>query len=70
MSIITIHTSGPSCSKLTMSLVNVPLKLQTLISQICQYFWLKNCEKILSFFEKKNIYISVISYEAIEHLTS
>ena len=29
---------GPSCSKLTMSLVNVSLKFQMLISEICQYF--------------------------------
>ena len=27
--------SGPGCSKLTTSLVNVSLKFQTLISQIC-----------------------------------
>ena len=30
--------SGPGCSKLTTSLVNVPLKFQTLLSKICQYF--------------------------------
>ena len=40
-------TSGPGCSKLTMSLVNVSLKFQTLISNICQYFLLKKCEKLL-----------------------
>ena len=51
--------TGPSCSKLTMSLVNVSLKFQTLISQICQYFLLKKCEKLLQcksfsdFFSKK-----------------
>ena len=28
----------PSCSKLTTSLVNVSLKFQMLISEICQYF--------------------------------
>ena len=33
---------GPGCSKLTTSLVNEPLKFQTLISQIRQYFLLKN----------------------------
>ena len=33
---------GPSCSKLTMSLVNVSLKFKTLILQIHCYFWLKN----------------------------
>ena len=37
--------SGPGCSKLTTSLVNVSLKFQTLISQICHYFFV---EKILS----------------------
>ena len=30
-----------------MSLVNVSLKCQTLISNICQYFLLKKCEKLL-----------------------
>ena len=30
---------GPSCSKLTTSLVNVSLKFQPLISQICQYLF-------------------------------
>ena len=39
--------SGPGCSKLTTSLVNMSLKFQTLISQICQYFLLKKCEKLL-----------------------
>ena len=38
---------GPSCSKLTTSLVNVSLKFQTFISQIYQYFLLKKCEKLL-----------------------
>ena len=36
--------SGPSCSKLTTSLVNVSLKFQTLILQIHCYFLLKKCE--------------------------
>ena len=39
-------TTGPGCSKLTTSLVNVSLKFQTLISEICQYFLLKKCEKL------------------------
>ena len=35
-------TPGPGCSELLMSLVNAAsLKFQTLISDICQYFWLK-----------------------------
>ena len=38
---------GPGCSKLMTSLVNETLKFQTLISQICQYFLLKKCEKLL-----------------------
>ena len=39
--------TGPGCSELTMSLVNVSLKFQTLISDLCQYFLLKKCEKLL-----------------------
>ena len=39
--------SGPGCSKLTTSLVNVSFKFQTLISEICLYFLLKKCEKLL-----------------------
>ena len=46
------YHSGPGCSKLTMSLVNVPLNFQELISQICQYFLLKKCENS-HFFNKK-----------------
>ena len=38
--------SGPGCLKLTTSLVNVLLKFQMLISQICQYFFMKKCEKL------------------------
>ena len=50
---------GPGCSKLTMSLVNVSLNFQKLISQTDQYFLLKKCEKLLHcksfshFFNKK-----------------
>ena len=32
---------GPGCSKLTTSLVNILLKFQTLVSQICQYFFVE-----------------------------
>ena len=51
--------SGPNCSKLTTSLVNDSLNFQKLISEICQYFLLKKCEKLLQcksfshFFNKK-----------------
>ena len=49
-------TSGPGCSKLTTSLVNVSLKFKMLISEICQYFLLKKYEKLqklLSFLQQK-----------------
>ena len=47
------YSSGPRCSKLMTSLVNVSLKVQTLISQICQYFLSKKSEKLFSFFQQK-----------------
>ena len=64
---------GPGCSKLTTSLVNVSLNFLKLISQICQYFLLKKCEKLLhcksfSHFFNKNI--SGFSYKVVKHLTS
>ena len=60
---------GPSCSKLTTLLVNVSLKFQMMISQICQYFLLKKCEKLkLLIFSTKNI--SAFGYEVVKHLTS
>ena len=63
---------GPGCSKLTMLLVNVSLKFQTLILQINQYFLLRKCEKLLhcksfSHFFDKNF--SVFGYKALKHLT-
>ena len=58
--------SGPGCSKLTTSLVNVSLKFQMLISEICQYFLWKKCEKLLHcksfshFFNKKiSVYLLI-----------
>ena len=65
--------SGPGCSKLTTSLVNVSLKFQTLISNICQYFLLQNVRSFCSakaslIFSTKNI--SVFGYIAVKHLTS
>ena len=47
LSVTVCLISGPSCSKLTTSLVNISLKFQTLISEICQHFLLKKCEKLL-----------------------
>ena len=52
----------PDCSKLTTSLVNGSLKFQTLISEIRQYFLLKNCVST------KNI--SVFGYKVVKHLAS
>ena len=59
VSAIQASSSGPGCSKLTRSLVNVSLKFQTIISNIRQDFLLKKCEKLLHcksfshFFSKK-----------------
>ena len=39
-----IQQPWPSCSKLTMSLVNDSLKFLMAIIQIQCYFWLKKCE--------------------------
>ena len=65
--------SGPGCSKLATSLVNVLLKFQTLIFELQQYFLLKNvrsfCSAKASFiFSTKNI--SVNGYEVVNLLTS
>ena len=55
--------SGPSCSKLTTSLVNVSLKFQMQISEIRQYLLLKTFRKLLQcksfshFFQQKYQYI-------------
>ena len=58
--------SGPGCSKLMMSLVNVSLKFQMLIPEICQYFLWKKCEKLLIFSTKN---FSVFGYKVVKHLT-
>ena len=63
---------GPGCSKLMTSLVNETLKFQTLISQICQYFLLKNvkflqCKSVSHFFNKN---INVLDYKVVKYLTS
>ena len=57
----------------TNDIVNVLLKFQTLISEICQYFLLKKCEKLCSakaslIFLTKNI--SVYGYKVVKHLVS
>ena len=65
--LMTMERPGPGCSKLTTSLVNVSLKFQKLISQICQYFLLKKCEafavqKLLSFCQQKISVFLVIKW--------
>ena len=67
---------GPGCSKLTTSLVKMSLKFQMLISQICQYFLLKKCVKLLQcksfshFFNKKFQRIWLYSCKTLNKLTS
>ena len=65
------QSPGPGFSNLTISLVNKTLDFQTLISEICQYFLLKKCEKLAKaflIFSTKNI--SVFVYKVVKHLTS
>ena len=50
------YYTGPGCSKLKMSLFNVTLKFQTLISEICQMFFvekMREVQKLPSFFQQK-----------------
>ena len=66
-----MQRSGPGCSKLTMSLVNVSLKFQTFISEIHQHFLLKKREKLLhckSFHHFFNKNISAFGYKVVKHL--
>ena len=52
--------SGPGCSKLTTSFVNVSLKFQMLISEICRFTLLKKCEKLFLFFQQKiSVYLVI-----------
>ena len=70
---ILIRISGPGCSKLTTSLVNVSLNFQKLISQICQYFLLKKCERLLHsliFSTKKFLCIWLQSHKTLNQLIS
>ena len=41
LSVAIYYIPGSNCSKLTMSLVNISLKFQMYIFEICQYFFLK-----------------------------
>ena len=51
MTAVKCNRSGPSCSKLTTSLVNDSLKFQMAILQIHYYFLLKKCENL--FYQQK-----------------
>ena len=57
---------GSGCSKLTMWLVNISIKFQSLISEICQHFLLKKMreafamQKLLSHFQQKISVVLVI----------
>ena len=53
------YITGPGCSKLTTSLVNVSLKFQMLISDIHQYFLSKKCEKLSFFQQKISVYLVI-----------
>ena len=67
------YCSGPGCSKLTTSLVNVSLKFQSLISNICQYILLKNVRSFCSAKASPNFSIKNINgfgYKFVKHLTS
>ena len=60
-----VNRSGPSCSKLETSLVNVSLKFHMLISNIGHYLLLKKCEKLLhcksfSHFLNKKISVDLV----------
>ena len=70
ISSLPFSSSGLGCSKLTTSLVNVSLKFQMLISQLCQYFLLKKCEKLAKAFLNFSIKnINVFGYKLVKHLT-
>ena len=57
--------SGPGCSKLTTSLVNISLNFQTLVSRVCRYFLLKKCSaKASLIFSTKNF--TVFSNEVVK----
>ena len=56
-----VYNPGPGCAKLTMSIVNVSLNFQKLISHICQYFLLRKCEKLLQCKSFSNVFKQKIS---------
>ena len=68
---IKTYIPRPGYSKLTTSLVNVSLKFQMLISQICQYFFVeKMCEAFAASLIFINKNFSVFGYIDVKHLMS
>ena len=73
---VELEIQGPGCSKLTTSLVNVSLKFQMLISEICQKCLLRkyetrlHCKSFSYFFDKTTKKFSVFGYKVVKHLTS
>ena len=64
-------STGPSCSKLTMSLVNVSLKLWSLHMAYMLIFLLKKCSKSYSLFFSKNICeFDIVLTRAVNILTT
>ena len=69
-------STEPGWSKLKTLLVNVSLKFQMLISEMCQYFLLKKCVKLLQsksfshFFNQKYQCIWLLSPKTLNELTS
>ena len=63
------HARETGCSKLTTSFVNVSLKFQTLITELYQYFSLKNCEKLLHCNAKASHIFSTKKYQYILYLS-
>ena len=63
-----IHQSGPSCSKVTMSLVNVSLKLCLLIMAYTLYFCWKNVNS--TFFQQKHFLIRYVCTRTVNILTT
>ena len=72
---INLDICGSGCSKLTTLLDNFSLKFHMSVSEICQYFLLKKCEKLLHCIAKASLIfstkkISVFGCKVVKHLIS
>ena len=62
---------GTSCSKLTMSLVNLSLKLSSLnIGYMLIILLKKKCEKLLTFFQQNTCELDVLLTRTVINLTT